>query len=127
MRSLSDRPVRYPIPIVYRDKLLGDPTHPYRGSYIGDEDTMRKPAYHNGTAWTWLLPVFCEAWAMVYGEAGVDTALSWLSSCTRLMNRGCVGHLPEIIDGDFPHTQRGCDAQAWGMSEALRVYKKLKK
>ena len=30
--------------------------------------------------------------------------------------------VPEILDGDYPHTQRGCDAQAWGTSELLRVW-----
>jgi glycogen debranching enzyme len=41
------------------------------------------------------------------------------------MDAGCIGHLPEIVDGDAPHTQRGCDAQAWSVSEALRVWKRL--
>jgi glycogen debranching enzyme len=41
------------------------------------------------------------------------------------MNEGCVGHLPEILDGDAPHSQRGCDAQAWSVTEALRVWKLL--
>jgi glycogen debranching enzyme len=31
--------------------------------------------------------------------------------------------VPEILDGDFPHKQRGCDAQAWGASEIVRVWK----
>ena len=35
------------------------------------------------------------------------------------MNEGCLGQIPEILDGDAPHTQRGCDAQAWGVTEAL--------
>ncbi|MGZ4975360.1 MAG: amylo-alpha-1,6-glucosidase, partial [Limisphaerales bacterium] len=33
--------------------------------------------------------------------------------------------VPEILDGDAPHTERGCDAQAWGVLEALRVWKQL--
>ncbi len=41
------------------------------------------------------------------------------------MLSGCVGHIPEILDGDAPHIQRGCDAQAWGATEALRVWKLL--
>ncbi|MBU0545068.1 MAG: hypothetical protein KKH97_07005, partial [Proteobacteria bacterium] len=36
-------------------------------------------------------------------------------------------HIPEILDGDYPHKSRGCDAQAWGASEALRVWIKLNK
>jgi len=30
-----------------------------------------------------------------------------------------------VLDGDAPHQQRGCDAQAWGATEALRVWKLL--
>jgi starch synthase (maltosyl-transferring) len=43
----------------------------------------------------------------------------------RLLVEGCIGHLPEIVDGDAPHQQRGCDAQAWSATEALRVWKLL--
>ncbi|OQX09174.1 MAG: hypothetical protein BWK80_47200, partial [Desulfobacteraceae bacterium IS3] len=93
------------------------------------EDTRRKPAYHNGTAWTWVFPSYCEAYIKTYGSGckgaptarPYETALAWLSSTMRLINTGCAGHIPEITDGDYPHTQRGCDAQAWGMSEFLRV------
>jgi glycogen debranching enzyme len=31
------------------------------------------------------------------------------------------GHLPEIADGDAPHTPRGCPAQAWSVAELLRL------
>jgi glycogen debranching enzyme len=42
-----------------------------------------------------------------------------------LLAGNCEGHLPEITDGDTPHTQRGCDAQAWGMTEVLRVWRQI--
>ncbi|MBP1772036.1 MAG: Amylo-alpha-1,6-glucosidase, partial [Holophagaceae bacterium] len=29
------------------------------------------------------------------------------------------------LDGDAPHAPRGCDAQAWSVSEALRVWELL--
>ncbi len=125
LRSLSDRQVRRPLEIVHNGKRLNDPYKPYWGTYSGSEDTMRKPAYHNGTAWTWIFPSFCEAWAMVYGDKGKKTALSWLSSSIQLFSSGCINHIPEILDGDLPHQQRGCDAQAWGSSELFRVWKLL--
>jgi glycogen debranching enzyme len=125
IRSLADRPVRVPLTIVHKGRPLNDPDRPYWGTYTGDEDTRRKPAYHNGTAWSWLLPTYCEAWAKVYGESGKKTALALLGSMVEWMNRGCLGHLPEIFDGDTPHRSRGCDAQAWGASEMLRVWTKL--
>jgi predicted glycogen debranching enzyme len=122
IRSLADRPVRMPLEISHHGKTINNPHHPYQGKYAGDEDTKRKPAYHNGTAWTWLFPSFCEAWVKAYGKKGEKTALSWLASSTRHINQGCIGHVPEVLDGDFPHKQRGCDAQAWGVSELLRVW-----
>ncbi|PIU48941.1 MAG: glycogen debranching protein [Desulfobacterales bacterium CG07_land_8_20_14_0_80_52_14] len=125
IRSLADRTLERPLSVVYQGRLLNDPHHPYQGRYEGDEDTRRKPAYHNGTGWTWLFPSFCEAYVMVYPETGKAAAAAWLSSAMLLLNGGCVGHMPEIVDGDFPHAQRGCDAQAWGISEWIRVRVKL--
>ena len=126
IRSLADRPVRHPNPISHNGRMLNDPHHPYQGKYQGDEDIQRKPAYHNGTAWTWPFPSYCEAWVRTYGTSSVDTALAWLGSGSRIINQGCVGHVPEILDGNYPHTARGCDAQAWGGSELLRVLLLLK-
>jgi len=125
IRTLSDRQVEYPQPVASGDRLLNDPMRPYWGHYEGDEDTRRKPAYHNGTAWTWLFPSFCEAWVRVHGAGGRSAALAWLGSSTQLMSHGCLGQIPEIVDGDYPHTQRGCDAQAWGVTELYRVLKSL--
>lgn len=127
IRSLADRGVNRPLEVKHHGALLNDPHNPYKGIYAGDEDTKRKPAYHNGTAWTWLFPSFCEAWAMTYGNKAKYSALSLLSSSTQLIIYGCTGHVPEIVDGDYPHKARGCDAQAWGASEILRVWIQLSK
>ena len=122
IRSLADRPVDRPIPVVHQGQVLNDPHHPYQGHYAGDEDTRRKPAYHNGTAWTWVFPSFCEAWVTAWGNDAHKTARAWLASADRMIRNGCVGHVPEIVDGDAPHASRGCDAQAWSVSELLRVW-----
>jgi predicted glycogen debranching enzyme len=128
LRSLAALPVQRPLPILGNDgRLLNDPLHPYWGRYEGDEDTRRKPAYHNGTAWCWLLPTFCEALAKAWDFApdAVKAARAYLGSSDRLLKEGCIGQLPEILDGDAPHGQRGCDAQAWSVTEALRVWRLL--
>ncbi|MBC2711551.1 MAG: glycogen debranching enzyme N-terminal domain-containing protein [Desulfosarcina sp.] len=125
IRSLADRPIDPELPVYHNGVLVNNPKAPYMGVYGGDEDTRRKPAYHNGTAWTWIFPSFCEAWADCFGPGEHEMALAWLASSSRLLNDGCVGHVPEIVDGDAPHHRRGCDAQAWGMSELLRVWVKI--
>ena len=129
LRSLAPLPVSVPLPIYANGGgLLNDSANPYWSRYEGDEDTRRKPAYHNGTAWTWTFPVFCEALAQAWDFApeAVAAARAYLGSMNRLMQEGCLGQIPEIVDGDVPHRQRGCDAQAWGVTEALRVWKLLK-
>lgn len=126
IRSLDDSEVRYPLPIKgSRGEALNDPKHPYWGHYEGDEDTRRKPAYHNGTAWSWQFPAYCEAYYKIFGESGKNTARALLGSMTLPMNAGCLCQITEIMDGDYPHVQRGCGAQAWSMSEFFRVWKLL--
>ena len=126
IRSLAYRPVRVALPVHGPNGLLNDPLNPYWGHYRGDEDTRRKPAYHNGTAWGWQFPLWCEAVAKVYGEDERETALAMLASVAGSLEVGCLSQLPEIVDGDAPHTQRGCWAQAWSVSEVVRVWHKLR-
>ena len=92
----------------------------YRGIYSGDEDTSRKPAYHNGTAWAWQMPMFAEA-AVKCGCLSKGQAGSLLAGAIENLNTGCLCHISEIADGDAPHMQKGCRAQAWSASEFLRV------
>ncbi|MBQ6925463.1 MAG: glycogen debranching protein, partial [Kiritimatiellae bacterium] len=125
IRSLADRPVRVAQPVAGAHGLLNDPHNPFWGEYTGDEDTRRKPAYHNGTAWVWPFPLYCEACLQVYGKGAKKAAAALLGSVADLMGTGCLGQLPEILDGAAPHIQRGCLAQAWSVSEVVRVWKLL--
>lgn len=125
IRSLADRPVKHPAPISHNGQLLNDPHRPYWGDYTGDEDTRRKPAYHNGTAWTWPFPSYAEALVMTYGDKARATALALLGSASDVINKGCLRQVPEVIDGNSPHSQRGCGAQAWGVTELYRMIRKL--
>jgi starch synthase (maltosyl-transferring) len=129
LRTLAPLPVSPPLPVYDRQGggLLNKPDEPYWGCYEGDEDTRRKVAYHNGTAWLWTFPSFCEALAQAWDftPPAVAAAKAYLGSLDKTLLEGCVGQLPEILDGDIPHTQRGCDAQAWSVTEAYRVWKVL--
>lgn len=128
MRTLAPKPVSYELAVRRGNgALLNDPKRPYWGHYAGDEDTRRKPAYHNGTAWVWWLPIYCEALAVAWDfePDAVAAARAVLGSTGRLLQEGCLGQLPEVLDGDAPHAQRGCDAQAWSVTEVLRVWLRL--
>ncbi|HJV91591.1 MAG TPA: amylo-alpha-1,6-glucosidase [Holophagaceae bacterium] len=129
LRSLAPRDVVRPLAVLgAQGQPLNDPHRPYWGHYEGDEDTHRKPAYHNGTAWVWLLPLYAEALAAAWPDdpAARAAARALLGSCTALLGTGAQGQLPELLDGDAPHRPRGCDAQAWSVSETLRVWLALK-
>lgn len=121
IRTLANAPTKRPLPIVRDGHLLNDPHNPYWGRYEGDEDTCRKPAYHNGTGWTFPFPLFPEAIFLVEGERARKVARAILASGSCLANIDCVTQLPECTQGDFPHEPCGTGAQAWGVSEYARV------
>lgn len=128
LRSLAPLPTEPPLVLYGGDgQPLNNPLEPYWGQYTGDEDTRRKPAYHNGTAWGWMFPIACEALVKAWDKspAVVAAARAYLGSMDKLLFSNCLGQLPEIVDGDVPHAARGCDAQAWSVTEALRVWKWL--
>jgi len=101
-----------------------DPADPaYRPRYTGGPEA-RDRAYHQGTAWPWLLGPFVEAWVRVHGD-GVEVRREarrrFLEPLAQHLEQGGLEHLPEIADGAPPHTPRGCPFQAWSVGEALRL------
>ena len=127
IRTLDDAPVSYALPIIRDNVLLNNPNYPYQGFYRGPEDTSRKAAYHNGTAWCWPFPAYCEALYIVGKEKSRKRALAILMSAADWMENGVIGEMPEVVDGNAPHRAGGCLAQAWSISEFYRVFKILKK
>ncbi len=132
-RSVADRDTKCDFAVRGSSgQPLNSPHHPYWGSYSGDEDTRRKPAYHNGTVWGWTFPLQAEAMVKT-AEADPNTtpamlkrmkarALSLLASSVENFREGAIAHLSENADGDAPHHQKGSPAQAWSESELLRVW-----
>jgi predicted glycogen debranching enzyme len=97
-----------------------DPRHPaYQGHY-GGGPAQRDGAYHQGTAWGWLLGSFALAHFRVYGDRNL--ALSFVEPLGKQIHAHGLGTLSEIADGDAPFTPRGCIAQAWTVAEVLRVW-----
>ncbi|HSE33787.1 MAG TPA: amylo-alpha-1,6-glucosidase [Pyrinomonadaceae bacterium] len=93
----------------------------YIGRYEGDPRS-RDGAYHQGTAWPWLMGPYITAYVKTFGEkAGRKFAIEWLSNFQDHLKEACLGQVSEIFDGDAPHTPRGCVAQAWSVAELLRA------
>lgn len=98
----------------------------YRGRYRG-RMFERDAAYHNGTAWPWLLGPVAEA-ILRHGEFSQNArerARELLRPIVARLDGECVGQLPEVFDGDdellAPQQPGGCPAQAWSVAEVLRV------
>ena len=101
------------------------PDHPdYHGIYCGAL-AKRDAAYHQGTAWGFLLGGFFSAYMKVnhHSSSAAQNAIRMLEPVRKhLSDSGCIGSISEIFDGDAPHNPRGCYAQAWSVGEVLRCY-----
>ncbi len=95
----------------------------YYGDYGGDQ-LQRDRGYHNGPVWSWLMGPFAEAHFRVHGDG--EAALSFLQPFERHLLDAGLGSISEILEGNPPHLPRGCIAQAWGVAEALRVWRDLR-
>jgi predicted glycogen debranching enzyme len=108
------------------------PSNPqYRGIYEGNS-WSRDSAYHQGTVWPWLAGPFFTA-KLRFAEdtaKALEETEAWLAGFSRHLREAGLGQISEIFDGDDPWHPRGCFAQAWSVSEllkvAIRVDKQLK-
>ncbi len=98
----------------------------YKGIYCGDQAT-RDRAYHQGTAWPWLIGPFCDGWLKVYGEAGVPRIRKLIKGFEETLTEAGISTISEIYDGDPPHSPRGAISQAWSVGEVLRIFTLLER
>lgn len=97
--------------------------------YYGGSLFNRDMAYHQGTVWGFPLGAYYLAYLKVneYSPKACKKVREHLSVLDACMREGCIGQLAEIYDGENPTISKGCFAQAWSVSELLRVYAKLEK
>ena len=104
------------VPVGLRSLSPDDPAYVPR--YEGDS-SKRDASYHQGTVWSWLLGAYVDALV----KTGADSTLikNVIENFVYHLNEGCIGSVSEIFDAEFPHSPKGCTAQAWGVAEILRV------
>jgi predicted glycogen debranching enzyme len=105
-------------PVGLRTLDRDDPA--YCGQCEGDV-WSRDNAYHQGTAWSWLLGPYIDAIMRVKGAKGKAAAKKIIKAFRYHLEEACIGSVSEIFDGDAPHLPGGCVAQAWGVAEIIRV------
>ncbi len=96
----------------------------YRGVYEGDQ-WARDSAYHQGTVWAWPIGAFLEGYLRVNGGSAQakSQVRAWLQPLIAHLDEAGIGTISEIFDGDAPNAPRGCFAQAWSVSETLRLWR----
>jgi glycogen debranching enzyme len=108
----------------YGLRTLSPDDRRYQGSYSGSQQ-MRDGAYHQGTVWPYLMGAFVEAYLKVsgYSSESKKRARGFIETLLTQMNeRGCLGQVCEVYDGDAPSKPKGCFAQAWSVAEMIRAY-----
>jgi glycogen debranching enzyme len=94
----------------------------YRPRYGGDPGE-RDGAYHQGTAWAWLLGPFALAHHRVYGDA--EAACGFLDPIAEHLTDHGLGSVAEVFQPEPPFRPDGSIAQAWSVAETLRAWCEL--
>jgi predicted glycogen debranching enzyme len=108
-------------PLGLRTLSPDDPA--YIGQYRGSP-TQRDGAYHQGTAWPWLMGAFVDSWLAVRGRtdtAKAEARKRFLPPLMAHLDEAGLGHVSEVVDGDAPHNPGGCPFQAWSLGELIRI------
>lgn len=101
-------------------RSLSPKNEDYKGEYAGNQSD-RDLAYHQGTAWTWLLGAYAEAYLKVFTKTGVEHIEELYNGFNNVMTEAGIGTISEVYDGNPPHKAAGAISQAWSVSELLRV------
>jgi predicted glycogen debranching enzyme len=108
-------------PLAVRTLPRGLPA--YRGRCEGDQ-RARDLAYHNGTAWPFLLGLFLKAESLLPGGPSARTVREAREALAEHLRDAGLGSVSEITDAEAPFEPRGCPMQAWSVGmllEALRL------
>jgi predicted glycogen debranching enzyme len=108
-------------PLGLRTLAPGSPGYAPR---YGGGPSERDGAYHQGTAWPWLLAPFVEAWLRARGpseEAKREARARFLAPLRAHLGTAGIGHVSELADADPPHAPGGAPFQAWSLGALLRI------
>ena len=100
----------------------------YQPRYEGGCE-QRDQAYHQGTAWPWLLGFYVEASLRARGNAPRDLAnlRAILDGFEPHLAEAGLNQVSEVFDAEPPHRPGGTIAQAWSTAELLRAYHLLER
>lgn len=97
----------------------------YHGNCDGGQ-LCRDQAMHQGAVWPWMMGAYIEAYLNVYKMSGYSFAERTIIGFEDDMQKGCIGTISEMYDGNPPFRGRGGISYAMNVAEVLRVLKILK-
>ena len=92
----------------------------YHGTYKGNI-YQRDKAYHQGSAFTWLLGHFAEGYLNIHGKSGFSFLKRLMEGLEEEMKEAGIGTISEVFYGDPPHKGKGSVSHAWSVAEILRI------
>ena len=98
-------------------RTLGPQETSYKGRYEGPLPQL-DAAYHQGTAWPWLLGQYATALVRINGDK--EGAKQALIGATDMLQEYGLDGIAEVYDGNAPQRPNGCPWQAWSVAEILR-------
>ncbi|WP_321518856.1 glycogen debranching enzyme N-terminal domain-containing protein [uncultured Bacteroides sp.] len=98
----------------------------YNPNYVGPQ-IQRDYAYHQGTAWPWLMGFYMEAYLRIYKMSGISFVERQLVGFEEEMTQHCISSISELYDGNPPFKGRGAVSFAMNVAEILRILKLLSK
>jgi predicted glycogen debranching enzyme len=109
----------------YGLRTLSPKNPQYKGVYEGTQE-QRDLAYHQGTAWPWLLEHFCKAYLDIHKQTGLSLVKKIYERFEEEMSNHGIGSVSEVYDGDPPHQGKGTISQAWSIAALLRIRRMIK-
>ena len=107
-------------------RSLSPKSQGYNPFYVGIA-AQREYAYHQGTAWPWLLGAYLEAYLKVFNLSGLSFVERIIAGFDEEMSCRCIGSLSELFDGNPPFEGRGAVSYAMNTAEILRIIKLVEK
>ena len=109
----------------YGLRTLSPKNPQYKGVYEGNQE-QRDLAYHQGTAWPWLLEHFCKAYLDIHKQTGLSLVKKIYEGFEEEMSDRGIGSVSEVYDGDPPYQGKGTISQAWSVAALLRIRRMIK-
>ena len=93
----------------------------YKGSTIGNH-SERERAYHNGTAFPWLIAFYADLSVKLFGKTSLPYLEDLYNGFEDAIKDNGIGTISEIYDGNPPFEARGCISQSTSVSALLYLH-----